>query len=395
MHRSFTQFAPKSICVLLVLLLSGSFIACSQTLPEDSARVEKPLYVRATVPESFGSQTMRGLKREKRRMQQLDKLFKRRAAATNAPLSGVESNARTKNAYLLQTLSGQIDSLASVRSKLSGKEMMAMRGTNVPKLDSATLLNLGKGLLQQTRYGQVLEEIGSGPRGLIPAEVEQVSKQIDEGVKALPDKEQIGHYVRAKAAKLATAEFADKLPQLQEAQRQFSRYQRKMAWLKEGSGENANSLKDASFGERFTYGGNFQVIALEPLSVIAAPFAGFRLNRKMVAGVRFSITSPIGKNTLRTKPFGGELGYSGFMDYKLPTSWFARGEFERMSKAVPNPNKDGYDVTWRNNAYVGVGRYIGTIRNFKITAVLQCNLLHKQLRRLDATAFQFRFGITK
>ncbi|HEX8529448.1 MAG TPA: hypothetical protein VF646_05475, partial [Cytophagales bacterium] len=81
--------------------------------------------------------------------------------------------------------------------------------------------------------------------------------------------------------------------------------------------------------------------------------------------------------------------------YKLPTTWFARGEFERMSRSVPNPTGDGYTVSWRNNAYAGVGRYIGTIKNYKLTLVLQCNLLHKHLRRLDAEAFGFRFGITK
>jgi hypothetical protein len=122
---------------------------------------------------------------------------------------------------------------------------------------------------------------------------------------------------------------------------------------------------------------------------------GYRINKKFSSGISFSYKTVIGKNDLKTKSFGGEMGYRVFTDYKLIKNWFVHGEFERLSKAIKNTDKDGYHTIWQNNGYIGAGRQIDIVKGMKMNVMFLCNILHKDLKNFNQDAFQFRFGMSK
>lgn len=198
------------------------------------------------------------------------------------------------------------------------------------KADSASADKIAETLVSKTEYGQELGKLNSQQDALSHAKeqsavLDKEMKALQEQAKALQDQEQMQKYAKEKAAKLANADLEKFAPQIKQAQQQFTQYKKKMEWLKEGSGKNANSLKDEPFSKRFIYGGNFQVPELDPFSVVAAPFVGYRINKKFSSGVSVSYKSIIGKNDLKSKSFGAEIGYRVFTDYKLIKNWFAHG----------------------------------------------------------------------
>lgn len=264
------------------------------------------------------------------------------------------------------------------------------------KNDSAAIDHLAEDLVNKSEYGKEIGKLGGQQDGLqqAKAQTEQMDQQLKE-MQALKDKEQMQKYAKEKAAKLANADLAKFAPQVQEAQQQFSQYKKKMEWLKEGSEPKANSLKDEPLLKRFIYGGNFQIPEIEPLSIVAAPFIGYRINKKFSSGVGVSYKVIVGKNTFYSKAFGGEIGYRVFTDYKLIKNWFAHGEFERMSKTIRNSTGDGTITTWKNNGYIGVGRQMEISKGLKMNVMFLCNVLHEDLKDFNMNAFQFRFGISK
>jgi hypothetical protein len=268
------------------------------------------------------------------------------------------------------------------------------------KADSASADKIAETLVNKTEYGKELGKLNGQQDALSQAKEQSAAmdkemKAMQDQAKALQDQEQMQRYAKEKAAKLANADLAKFAPQIQQAQQQFTQYKKKMEWVKEGSGKNANSLKDEPFSKRFIYGGNFQIPELDPFSVVAAPFIGYRINKKFSSGVSVSYKSIIGKNDLKSKSFGAEVGYRVFTDYKVIKNWFAHGEFERMSKVIKNIDNDGTHTNWQSNGYIGAGRQINAIKGIKINAMFLVNILHKDLKYFDPDAFQFRFGVSK
>jgi hypothetical protein len=434
-------FSLARICrrmiVLLVMLTQLACSAYSQIRRDTILSSEKPLYLRsaafqrATTPD----ESIYQLIREKKKMKRMDNLLKRRVSGTNAVLSELETNARANNQHLLKKISYHIDSLKSARAytnknyKTEGKRnpltdqqcsklrtsvvdreknarkkaaWASKKTTDLPVIepinqlktlrpDSASLKSGWEALLQRTTYGQVLKELGDSR-----AEELLQNQALSESINALQDTEHLQHYLQAKAAKLATADFAAFAPQLQNVQESFVKYKRKMAWLKEGSGPNANALTGESMTKRLIYGGGLQNITLAPFSAVAAPFLGYQLTRKLSAGMRLSYKMVTGSHLPSTKPFGGEVGYSSFSEWKLFDAWFVHGEFERMSKAIPNGTKEGYEKHWRNNAYLGIGKQISVAGNLRITGLLLYNVLSNCSKdTFRAEPFQFRVSVSR
>ena len=414
--------------ILVFFLLTLSGYSYSQTLQTGTVKTgnkEAVGLVRRKPIEDASAESIRLLKKERRQMKKLSNLWKRRASEANASLSALESNTQKKTDRLLASLSNRIDSLRFAKKPkavnlinqhpsfpdpsitknseagkmvapeipegLKIKEIQALDPLNRYKPDSAHIDRIVKDLLRKTTYGEALGKL-EGTEAVLK---QNQSKLLNNELPPVPDQEQLQRYAQAKAAKLATAEFEKIAPQIQEAQQKFAKYKKKMEWLKEGSGKNANSLKDDPFSKRLMYGGNVQMPTITPFSMVAAPFVGYRINKKFSAGLSMSYKSILGNNTSLVKSFGGEIGYRSFLDYKLIKHWFVHGEFERMSKTVNNMLQDGYDTNWQTNGYVGIGRQIKTFKNVNISATLLYNVANSDLKSYDSEQFQFRMGISR
>lgn len=424
------------IGMVVAFLLAFSSYSSAQTpqLVSNELLVKQPIALPWLQPANPPSRaSIRLLKMERRKLQRLSNLLKRRASGTNALLSASETTSQQNTHCLVKALSKEIDSLQCARRQLrsnnsdaltdpasqalptplvttsplkekipvpgieqaaQGKKLASIRHIDQVKgfrLDSAKVDEFIQNLVQKTEYGQQVKKLESNQQLLQQAQRDVIPSEAD----ALQNKEQLQKYAEAKAAKLATSEFAQFAPQIQQAQQKFTKYKRKMEWLKEGSGKNANSLKGDSLSKRMIYGGNFQLTSMRPFSIVIAPLMGYRLNKKISMGVSISYKSILGKTPLQTKAFGGEIGYRVFADYKLVKSWFGHFEFESMNKSITNSTMEGYDKTWQNNGYIGIGRQIGSIKGVKITSIFLCNLFDKRLKNFEPAAFQFRVGLSK
>lgn len=298
------------------------------------------------------------------------------------------------------TAAGQSGTAEAMQAKEVQEVKELIDQVKTLEADSVGAAKIAETLVQKTEYGKALDQL-NGPGEVLNQAREQIktidqeAKALEEQVKALQDRERLQQYAREKAAKLAGAELASFAPQIQQAQQQFAKYKKKMEWLKEGSGKKANSLKEEPIGKRLVYGGNFQLPAINPFTIVAAPYLGYRLNKKFTSGISFSYRAVVGKNDPRTKAFGGEMGYRAFTDYRLVRNWFAHVELERMGKAVQNQGQDGYHTDWQSNAHIGAGRQINVVKGWKVNVLFLVNLLHEDLKYFGADAFQFRFGFGK
>lgn len=267
------------------------------------------------------------------------------------------------------------------------------------KKDSVSVDKVAEDLIGKTSEGKEFEKLKNQDSfGASKGEQEKLTQEaqkMQDEAKALQDQKQMERYAKEKASKLANDDLAKFAPQIQQAQQDFTKYKKKVEWVKEGTGPNANSLKDEPFKKRLTYGGNFQVPSLDPFSFVAAPFVGYRINKKFTSGVSLTYKATFGNKQLKTFSTGSEYGYRVFTDYKLIKSWFGHGEFEQIHQLVASSTKDEFKREWKSNAYIGVGRQIDAIKGMKINVMFLCNLLHKDLQYFNVNAFQFRFGVSK
>jgi 5-bromo-4-chloroindolyl phosphate hydrolysis protein len=213
--------------------------------------------------------------------------------------------------------------------------------------------------------------------------------------KALQDKQQLKSIARDKARALSKEDFAKFAPQLQQARSKLSDYKKEMARLKKGSSSNDNSLKGQPLKERFVYGGNFQLPSLRPLSITAAPYLGYKLDKKFVSGVSVTYNAVLDKNTFVSDSAKGEYGYRLFTDYKFIKDWFVHAEFEQINKSTKLFNSDNTLTSWQTNGYIGIGKKINLIKGLKANMFFLCNLMHKDLKYFDKDAFQLRIGLGK
>jgi hypothetical protein len=229
--------------------------------------------------------------------------------------------------------------------------------------------------------------------------VQDAEKQLNsqkELVESINNKEKQQQALKEKAAYMASEELKKMLPQLKEAQQTFSKYKKKMAWFKEGSGDKPNSLKEEPISKRFIWGLNLQPTGFNPVNIAFAPYLGYRLNKKISAGVSFANNTEIKPENVSSIQISEKSsGYRLFTNYKIIKGFFTHLEFEGLNVKEKDQVTDRTLRNWKYNGYVGVGKNVAVSKKMNITMHLLANVLHPHLLSFHKEAFQFRIGISR
>jgi hypothetical protein len=115
------------------------------------------------------------------------------------------------------------------------------------------------------------------------------------------------------------------------------------------------SLTGRTFKERIVFGGNFNVVSTDPISIDIAPIFGYRVNTGFVVGVGLNYRHTFG-DSLKYKLYISPVIYSvrGFTNYNVYKNFFVTAEYERAGLKLKR--SENQSIRWTNNYLIGVGR---------------------------------------
>ena len=215
------------------------------------------------------------------------------------------------------------------------------------------------------------------------------------------DSDQVKKQVKEQAVAEATKQLEAQTQKIQSAQKELGKLKKKYLSV-QSSGDlstavKRNSLKGRPFFKRLVFGGNLQVVTIDPVLIDLSPLVGYRLDKRWEFALgatyraRFSESNRaylyLGKDDLT-------YGYRSFSTYRFWKSFYVHAEYERVSKEFEIGTTDTYERKWKAGAFIGVGnsyRLKGYVRG---QVSLLYNFLHDQNERVYSSPWVFRFGFT-
>jgi hypothetical protein len=150
-----------------------------------------------------------------------------------------------------------------------------------------------------------------------------------------------------------------------------------------------NSLQGRTFKERLVLGGNFQIITLKPFTIDASPLIGYRFNRNFNAGIGGNYRQTFGDTIQAISP--SVLGYKAFTSYDLLKDFFAYAEFARNSAGI-HAGETFSARSWKNAAFLGVGRKFRLHQKLEMTTSFLYNFLYDHNDPIYPKRWNFRIG---
>jgi hypothetical protein len=156
-----------------------------------------------------------------------------------------------------------------------------------------------------------------------------------------------------------------------------------------GTAIKRNSLQGKSFRERLYFTGNFQLVSLDPISIDFSPALGYRFNRKLIAGIGGNYRQSFSDSLPLIAP--QVIGYKAFTNYDLVKDFFLYGEFDRNSPGM-RKTETNIKRTWKNAAFIGVGRKFSIHPKVEMTAIFMYNLLYEYNDPIYPKRWSFKIG---
>jgi len=224
-------------------------------------------------------------------------------------------------------------------------------------------------------------------------ELKAMQSDYKNQMNALSDSAARRELARQKAEELAI-DYLEKNPQiLQSAQKKMSLLMMKYSFLASSNdlstGVKRTSLQGRAFRERIVAAANFQLLAIEPVTIDFSPQLGFKFNTRFAVGAggmyRQTFTSAV-------PAFAPDVfGYKGFASYDVANSFFAYGEYARNSPGVIIL-EDHTRRIWKPAALLGVGRKVSIHKSIDMTALALYNILWKPGDPVYPRPFMVRVG---
>ncbi len=155
-------------------------------------------------------------------------------------------------------------------------------------------------------------------------------------------------------------------------------------------GKKRNSLAELPFKKRLYFGGNINLSSTDPLIVDVNLQVGYWINKKWMGGVGLILREQF-NNQDSTSLTGDAHGYSLFIRYDLPKSFYAWGEMQRqLNRSLINTNETNFPASWEEAYLLGIGR------DFKIGPVGMSTMVmydfNYQKNDLNNRPLVFRLG---
>ncbi|UII22649.1 porin family protein [Fulvivirga ligni] len=213
------------------------------------------------------------------------------------------------------------------------------------------------------------------------------------------DADAVHNVGKEEARKRAQTFFANNTQQLEAFQKKMRMLQKKYSALPNSNDLSTavkrNSLEGKPLRERLLIGGNFQVTSLNPFSLDASPQVGYKFNKKLVVGVGGALRHTFSNDPISTTTDipNNSYGYKAFVSYDIISSFFAYGEYERMSKEIADNNDlSATKIQWIDGLLLGAGRRFTVLPKIDMTVIILYNFLHDPRKAVHPQPWQVKVG---
>ena len=211
------------------------------------------------------------------------------------------------------------------------------------------------------------------------------------------------------AKEIGAQAFPEHQEKVQQVQGKFQKLKKKYSKLADArdlsTGVKRNSLKEEPFKKRLHWGGTFQIVpsysqggslqnAFEsPTSLDFSPILGYRINKKLRAGVGGTYRA-----LLEIDDFQADhqvYGWRSYLEYFPIESFYLHSEYEAMNNRVATPNATSETTRqWTRGALIGIGKEYPLFKGVKGQVMILYNVLHEFGESPYKKPFMVRFGVT-
>jgi hypothetical protein len=163
-------------------------------------------------------------------------------------------------------------------------------------------------------------------------------------------------------------------------------------------GFKPNTQKTKSFLQRIELGTNFQTQkarAYFPVTADLALTAGYKLNDNSITGVGFSYKAGLGRGWNNISLSHQGFGLRSFIDYKLKSSLYITGGYERNYLSQFNRVEQLRDYpAWQTSGLLGLSKKYKVSKKIKGEIKLLWDFLsYRQIPRTQALLFRTGWGL--
>jgi hypothetical protein len=151
-----------------------------------------------------------------------------------------------------------------------------------------------------------------------------------------------------------------------------------------------SSLEGKPFSKRLVWGGNFQVISLDPVSIDVAPEVGYLINSRFVVGVGALYRQTFGDSLPRLAPQAA--GLKIFSSYDLISNFFVHAEYARSTPSAMGISERGERNKWQQAAFLGMGKRFTVHPKYFMNVLLMYNFIRSNNDTLYSSPWVIRFG---
>ena len=200
---------------------------------------------------------------------------------------------------------------------------------------------------------------------------------------------------KQKAVDEALDYFSEHADKLANAQAKMSKLMSKYRELSNGGDLSTavkhTSMKGKTLFEHLVFGGNFNVVSIEPVSLDLSPQLGHKFTTRFFVGVgmnyRLTFSDSIKKNYYVSPR---NTSFRGFSSYDVVKGFFAYGEWEKSG--INLKSNDRSANVWKDNVFLGVGRKFLIHPKVYFTVTALYNLNSEDQNPIHPRRFQMRMG---
>lgn len=157
----------------------------------------------------------------------------------------------------------------------------------------------------------------------------------------------------------------------------------------------ANSMTGRPLTDRIFLGGNFQFSHTEPFTIFFDPVIGYKINKRLVAGVGTRFQFSFGEYDTLANNYNkkkSELSYKVFTNYDIFRNFYLTTEFEN-NKILLSQTDKGASYTWTPSLFAGIGKSFSISYGFNGYISVVYDFLHNPAQSVYSSPFAVRFGL--
>lgn len=157
----------------------------------------------------------------------------------------------------------------------------------------------------------------------------------------------------------------------------------------------ANSMTGRPLTDRIFLGGNFQFSHTEPFTIFFDPMIGYKINKRLVAGVGTRFQFSFGEYDTLANNYNkkkSELSYKVFTNYDIFRNFYLTTEFEN-NKILLSQTDKGASYTWTPSLFAGIGKSFSISYGFNGYISVVYDFLHNPAQSVYSSPFAVRFGL--